>query len=550
MSNPQITHPKLGQIRGVRAVDGVDQYLGLQYGTLKDRFARSELCMPQQTSSEVINATKYGPTVLVPPNAWQAEEALIQNSLPTSKPAEQSDTEGLSLNITIPSASAGTRLPVVFYVHGGGFSTGSSVFAGANMANLTKTSVDMGCPMISVTINYRVGSAGFLTSPEMEAAGYKPNNGLKDQRLALRWIQEYIEGFGGDPKRVTFFGESAGAASGFFHLHSPKPMFSQLISMSGTSMLHPRPLPLVHKAFGSIAEILGAKDKSPEDKVQVLLNTPSGEFTAKLGRVPMVGPVVDGDFIPKLSSFTDYEDPEKFVALFPGVRECKRLLIGDCDMDAMVWGMRIAGRPDPFPKTLQHYLSMVFDPIDPSITPTLVKAYGLDVTVTSNSRETTLPVLNLGNDITYAEPTRRAVRAWSKIGMPDSEPFYYTFNCPNPWDGLWKGFAGHVMDLTFLLQNYNEYLAPGQKKVAERMARDFITFIQGDEPWEASRGGENLGAMVYFADAEGDEDKSMFVPDGAPEKTGRRKVLQELLTAGHLDKLLDAWNMFMRGPPQ
>jgi len=52
---------------------------------------------------------------------------------------------------------------------------------------------------------------GFLYSPEMEAAGYKPNNGLDDQRLALRWVKRNIAGFGGDPEKVTFIGENAGA---------------------------------------------------------------------------------------------------------------------------------------------------------------------------------------------------------------------------------------------------------------------------------------------------------------------------------------------------
>lgn len=59
--------------------------------------------------------------------------------------------------------------------------------------------------------SYRIGAPGFLYSPEMEIAGYRPNNGLEDQRLGLYWIRRYISGFGGDPERVTFLGESAGA---------------------------------------------------------------------------------------------------------------------------------------------------------------------------------------------------------------------------------------------------------------------------------------------------------------------------------------------------
>ena len=59
--------------------------------------------------------------------------------------------------------------------------------------------------------SYRVGLPGFLHSPELKAGGYEPNNGLDDQRLAFRWIKRNIGGFGGDPEKVTFMGESAGA---------------------------------------------------------------------------------------------------------------------------------------------------------------------------------------------------------------------------------------------------------------------------------------------------------------------------------------------------
>ena len=59
--------------------------------------------------------------------------------------------------------------------------------------------------------SYRVGVAGFLHSPTMKDAGYKTNNGLNDQKLALSWVKNYIAGFGGDPERITLLGESAGA---------------------------------------------------------------------------------------------------------------------------------------------------------------------------------------------------------------------------------------------------------------------------------------------------------------------------------------------------
>jgi len=66
--------------------------------------------------------------------------------------------------------------------------------------------------------SYRLGVTGYLTSSALRAAGYKANNGLDDQRLALRWVKRHIGGFGGDPTRVTVMGESAGAGKRNFHL--------------------------------------------------------------------------------------------------------------------------------------------------------------------------------------------------------------------------------------------------------------------------------------------------------------------------------------------
>lgn len=67
-------------------------------------------------------------------------------------------------------------------------------------------------------VSYRLGVAGFLYSSAMAAEGYKPNNGLADQRLGLQWIRKHITGFNGDPERVTFIGESAGSGEQGYHI--------------------------------------------------------------------------------------------------------------------------------------------------------------------------------------------------------------------------------------------------------------------------------------------------------------------------------------------
>lgn len=167
----------------------------------------------------------------------------------------------------------------------------------------------------------------------MRQAGYLPNNGLDDQRLALQWIRRNIAGFGGDPSHVTFLGQSAGAASGFFHLHQSEPFFHRLVSMSGTSLLRPRPLELLETAFTKIAEIFGAGEKTPEEQLRVLLGVPVEDFIRGVGRKFNLGPVVDGYIIPAMTSYEILSSASQFKKLFPGLQNCSSVLIGDCAMD-------------------------------------------------------------------------------------------------------------------------------------------------------------------------------------------------------------------------
>ena len=103
-----------------------------------------------------------------------------------------------------------TGLPVMFWIHGGGFIDGTSSEHGPHFF--------MDQDIILVTINYRLGVLGFLNT---EDGTVPANNGLKDMILALKWVQTNIAAFGGDPEKVTVFGESAGAASTHFLVLSP-----------------------------------------------------------------------------------------------------------------------------------------------------------------------------------------------------------------------------------------------------------------------------------------------------------------------------------------
>ncbi|HWB84956.1 MAG TPA: carboxylesterase family protein [Bryobacteraceae bacterium] len=138
----------------------------------------------------------------------------------------------LYLNVWTPAKTASDRLPVMVWIYGGSFTHGSGTEAYYQGENFARKGV------ILVTFNYRVGAFGFLALPELSresGRGISGNYGLLDQVAALQWVHRNIAAFGGDPNRVTIFGQSAGAASVGYLIASPlaKGLFARAIGQSG-----------------------------------------------------------------------------------------------------------------------------------------------------------------------------------------------------------------------------------------------------------------------------------------------------------------------------
>jgi carboxylesterase type B len=153
------------------------------------------------------------------------------------------------------------------------------------------------------------------------------------------------------------------------------------------------------------------------------------------------------------------------------------------------------------------------------------------------------------NDISFYLPAVSFAKLWADSLLPDTSAFLYHFNCPNPWDGAWRGHATHVLDIAFLFQNYGEWLEYGQCKVARRMAADFVRFVHGEAPWQAV-GRDGVNCMVYDAAVDGDEDDSVFVGSHDPNndvKTGRRHIIEQTFGKERFDDLLEVLSMLLAG---
>lgn len=117
----------------------------------------------------------------------------------------------LTMSVQRPSGTkAGDKLPVLFWIFGGGFEFGAT--DGHDATGMIESSAEMGQPFIFVSVNYRVGAFGFMPGKEILEDG-SANLGLLDQRMGLEWTADYVEAFGGDPEKVTIWGQSAGSIS-------------------------------------------------------------------------------------------------------------------------------------------------------------------------------------------------------------------------------------------------------------------------------------------------------------------------------------------------
>ena len=160
---------------------------------------------------------------------------LYRNVNPPSGKSE----DCLYLNVWTPAKSDSDRIPVFVWIYGGGFNFGFTSDPNYNGANLAKKGV------VLVSIAYRVGPLGFLADSELSAESphhVSGNYGLLDMIAGLKWVKKNIAAFGGDPDKVTIFGESAGGIAVSMLCASPlaKGLFEGAISESGSSFGPPR----------------------------------------------------------------------------------------------------------------------------------------------------------------------------------------------------------------------------------------------------------------------------------------------------------------------
>ncbi len=217
--NNTIVNTKLGKIQGTLS-NGIYKYLGIPYAEAKEKFVKAT---PIKQWDGILKATEYGKI--------SPQFAIL--GIGENDAGDGKDNNCQNLNIWTPSINDNQKRPVMVWLHGGGFSTGSANETGYDGAELSKNG-----DVVVVGVNHRLNVFGHL---DLTAYGDKYKNsdniGMDDIVEALKWVQENIDKFGGDPNNVTIFGQSGGGAKVLAMMTSPeaKGLFQKAIVQSGAT---------------------------------------------------------------------------------------------------------------------------------------------------------------------------------------------------------------------------------------------------------------------------------------------------------------------------
>ncbi|KAH7110545.1 Alpha/Beta hydrolase protein [Dendryphion nanum] len=510
------THPQLGQLTGVSSPHNVIQFRAIPYATIPARFERSSLL--HDISHTDHNFTKPGYAC---PQIF-GDDTVGGGPFPDETSPPQSDEfQCLILQINVPlavlqSSTSPDKLPVLVYIHGGGFVLGK-IDPQHNTALMVEQSILDSQPTISASIQYRLGALGYLQTPE-------PNNSnlaLHDQRNALLWIQKFIGGFGGDHRKVTVFGESAGSMSICYHMLSAppedQPLFNRVILQSGA--LGPMSSPLsvqdANELFENLLRTAEIVERGREGlaKLRELSVDKIVDLTAKLsGDGVMWLPVQDEDWFGSHAGSVTWDRSAELISQCEWIEE---VVMGCTSFEGTTFMAGISGI------TPRDFIRGIADQLGNESAEVIGRAYHISAEMDQNLFINR--ALRWVGDVVFDAPMHALAKSLSR--NTTKKVYRYVFNVRNPFPNhhLYQQ-PHHWVDVYYVFKTFQfRYPTQRLKDISTRHAQLWVEFANGKSPWaEYNYTGTGDEVVIVADEREGWVERSVAEDERIMETSWRR----------------------------
>jgi len=477
-ADPAVVATDGGAVRGAIS-SGIRAFRGIPYAAPPVGALRWRPPQPHARWTGVRTATQFGSP---------CPQSLGPFGVPST------DEDCLFLNVYTPAnATPASRLPVMFWIHGGSLITGEGT--DYDPTALVKRGV------VAVTINYRLGLLGFLAHPALSAESSAHDSGdygLMDQQFALGWVKRNIARFGGSPAKVTIFGESAGGLSVRSMLVSPgaKGLFQRAIVESGAYAESVPTLAQAEAAGGALAATMGCGDQTAACLRALPVTTVLAAET-QLTQLPNLGSVL----------------PQQYAAAFRTGDFNRVPVLSGTNHDEWMLFVDLLKSQLGNPVTAANYQAQIASDLE---LPSTAAAAPIAAAYPVGAYPTPYNALGaVGTDAIFACNARQDVQSLSQY-VPT---YQYEFNDPSPPMIFplppvpYALGAYHASEIQYLFPRSGSSLDAAQQKLAADMEGYWTNFAKTGDP-----NGSGLPAWPKYT-AAADQAQSLVEPAPAPEST-------------------------------